>query len=1239
MTTVSKLQIVLEATTTAFDRGLRSATNTLNGFARQVGQMHDRMDGFVRRNQQAFDSMQRYGAVAGVSLVAVSAGLKVAVDEAIKFESAMADVKKVIDFDTPQAFKEMNDDIIKLSQSLPMSADGIAKIVANAGQTGIAKNELLKFAETAAKMATAFDITADEAGQALAEMRVAFKMNQAEVETLADKINYLGNTTPNTAKKIMEVVQRIGSLGGIAGVSADQITALAGSVTAVEPEVVATSLKNMMLAMTKGASATKSQREAMEGLGLSVEKVAKGMQVDSMGTFLDVIERIKKLPKELQVSTINDIFGSEALPVIAQFVDNTEILKTNLRAMGDSSKYAGSMLKEFEGMAGTTKAQMQIFSNNITAVKIALGNALLPTINSVMQSLAPFLQKMSEWANANPELVSKIALATTAILGLGVAIGAIGLIIPAIVSGMGVLVSVFGAIGSFVGMVSSAVSTIGVFGAVVAGLSFPVTTIVAGITALVAGGVLLWQNWDTVKAKADEVWFAIGEIVAMAVENVKSYFVGIGDWFGRVWEGIKTVISTKINEIKQAFFEWLSGMPVPVQEMVANIISIFEGMAMMWDIVKVSAQIAWQWIKDTANTTAQEVTTAWQTFISHLSVMWDNIKTYAKSAWDGVVAITKPIIDTLVNIIRAGLMVIVSVWQLQFTNIKLAVGVIFEGIKSVVSGGINAIKAILTAGLTVFASVFNAGFNLIKNTFTTTFNAIKALVRGDMAGVANAIRAGLSNAVSIIRSMVGNIVEAFRGLGSQLLQAGRDAIQGFINGVRQKMGEALSVAHDMANSVASTVKSALNIRSPSRVMRELGVWAGEGFVLGVSDKIKDAKQVANDLANALTSTLQDLHRQNFMLINDSNPLAELEYKLQFGELAKLTDKQKERLRELAKINLDIQKANEKTAESLRQQEQSAQNIAQANERSKSNYASLQKQIALFGNQSKVAEFDYDLKNGAFNGVDDMLLLREWSAIADLEKLQMQDKTKTAFTQMQGGLAGDMSPLAKLQKELDDRLRIIQDFENAHTGVELEAQLARRQAEEAYLTAKNNLMLDNYGKVFNGISGMTKSFFGEQSGIYRAMFAMEKGFAIAKAIIALKANIAEASKIGFPQNIPMIAGAVSQGMGIVNDIRSVVMPVGQAHDGIMSVPKSGTWNLEKGERVLPKHTAQNLDNTLNRLQGNGGGQVINISVTVNADSGDVQSSHDLGKNLGNAIKTAVQAELQKERRQGGLFYGR
>lgn len=1211
MATVSKLQIVLEATTTAFDRGLRSAQRSLTDFGRRTQDLHNRMDRFAKRNADALEGLQTAGQAAAVGLGAMAYGIKGAVDEAVKFEQAMAEVKKVMDFDTPKAFKQMQDDIIGMSQRLPMAADQIAQIMAAAGQAGIAQNELSQFTESAVKMGVAFDITAEQAGQAMAEMRVAFKMSQTEVETLADKINYLGNTTPNSADKILEVVQRIGSLGGVAGVSSDQIAALAGSITAVKPEVAATGIKNMMIYMTKGANATKAQKEAFDSLGLSAEQVAKNMQIDSMGTFLDVIERIKKLPKDLQVATINEIFGTEALPIIAQYVDSTDTLKKNLQAMGDASLYAGSMLAEFEGMAGTTQAQMQTFGNNVTAVKIALGSAFLPTINSVMQSLTPFLQSMADFASNNPELVTTITAIIAGALGLVTVLGGLALAFTAVTSGLGSIIAIGTMISGFVASISSAVSFVGAFGSALAMLGFPVTVVVAGITALIAVGVLLYRNWDTVKAKATELWQALPQMANDAWLAVQSAWNGVEAWFGGVWDSIK-----------QSFMAWLGGMPQPVQDMVANIGTIFSTLVSV-------AQMVWDSIVATAKWVSDGIVSAWQGLVGMVSTIWGEIK-----------SVVTAVIDSLAPIAKAGFEIFSSVAKVQFTAVKTVVSVVFEAIKAFLSAWVNSAKAIFTAGITVFASVFNAGFALIKNAFTTAFNVIRALVRGDMQGVANAIRTGLSNAVSIIRTMITNIVGVFKNLGSQLLQAGRDAIQGFINGVRQKVSEALNVARDMANSVASTVKSALNIRSPSRVMRELGAWAGEGFVLGVGDKIKDVKQVAQELANALTNTVQDLHRQHFMLTNHANPLADLEYKLQFGELAELTDKQKNRLRELAQINLDIQKANEATAESLRRQEQSAQTIATANERSKSNYDSLQKQIALFGNQSKLAEFDYEWASGKYADVDNMLLLRERSAIAELEQRERQDRAKNAFSQMQSSMAGELSPLAKLQKELDERLQIIKDFENAHTGVELEAQLARQQAEQAYLTAKNNLMLTTYEQGLGAVNGIIKSAFGEQSGIYRAMFAMEKGMALARVLLQNKVALANAwSSAPFPQNLPIVAKTAIE-TGVLSGAISAIEPIiGQAHDGIMSVPKSGTWNLEKGERVLPKHTAQNLDNTLSRLQGRGETNVIINNYT--SEKAEVQKNEngDIMVVIGKVIDAKINQRFMNARRQGGELYRR
>ena len=122
------------------------------------------------------DIAQKGLVAAGAGAVALSIPAKLAID----FESAMADVKKVVDFDTPQQFKQMENDIISMSTRLPMAAKDIAAIYAAGGQSGIAKNELTQFAETAVKMGVAFDITAEESGQAMAEMRTAFKMFSGE---------------------------------------------------------------------------------------------------------------------------------------------------------------------------------------------------------------------------------------------------------------------------------------------------------------------------------------------------------------------------------------------------------------------------------------------------------------------------------------------------------------------------------------------------------------------------------------------------------------------------------------------------------------------------------------------------------------------------------------------------------------------------------------------------------------------------------------------------------------------------------------------------------------------------------------------------------------------------------------------------------------------------------------------------------------------------------------------------
>jgi len=439
---------------------------------------------------------------------------------AIDFESQMADVRKVVDFDTPDQFKKMGDDIGRMSERLPMAATDIAKIIAAGGQSGIARDELLGFAEAAVKMGIAFDQTADESGDMMAKWRTSFKLTQGDVETLADKINYLGNTGPANTKQISDIVTRIGPLGEIAGLASGQIAALGATMAGVgvEQDVAATGIKNFMLAMTKGSAATKAQANAFKALRLDSKMVSKAMQDDAQGAVLDILDRIKTIDKDKQAGILSELFGTESITAIAPLLTNLDLLKGNLAKVGDASKYAGSMEGEYSSRAATTANNMQLLRGSVMSVAREVGNALLPGINAVVDQLRPWISQVADLVRNNPQLVRGIVIAGAAFTALRAAV--------------------------FAAMVATRLLG-------VAFAATPIGLIAVGIAAAAGLIVANWEKvgpfftalWDLIRAAAVPVmdmmktffeWTPLGQII--------KYWGPISAWFKKLWVGIKPYI-------------------------------------------------------------------------------------------------------------------------------------------------------------------------------------------------------------------------------------------------------------------------------------------------------------------------------------------------------------------------------------------------------------------------------------------------------------------------------------------------------------------------------------------------------------------------------------------------------------------------------------------------------------------------------------------------------------------------
>lgn len=342
------------------------------------------------------------------------------VQAAMQFESVMADVKKVVDFDTPGQFKQMGKDIITLSKNIPMTADGLAKIVAAGGQSGIARADLTQFASDAAKMGIAFDVTADQAGDMMAKWRTAFKMNQKEVVTLADKINYLGNTTAASAPLISDVVTRIGPLGAVGGLASGEIAAMGASLigSGIQSEVAATGLKNFILAMTAGASATKTQKETFKELGFEAEEMAAKMQKDAKGAIIELLTAINGMDKVKQSAILKDLFGKESISAIAPLLSNLENLKKNFDGVADASKYAGSMQAEFDARSKTTENSVLLMENRVKAAKIAIGNGLLPVVAEITEVLGGMATTIGDLAEEYPNVTKNVILFGSSVMGL-----------------------------------------------------------------------------------------------------------------------------------------------------------------------------------------------------------------------------------------------------------------------------------------------------------------------------------------------------------------------------------------------------------------------------------------------------------------------------------------------------------------------------------------------------------------------------------------------------------------------------------------------------------------------------------------------------------------------------------------------------------------------------------------------------------------------------------------------------
>ena len=375
-----RLAGALDGATTAFGRQMERMRR-LETMQTRIAEARERMD----RSLATAANLSFVGNASMMTGRRILTALSGPVQQAVEFESAMSDVRKVVDFDTPESFAQMSDDILRLSTRIPMAADGLAQIVAAGGQSGIAREELTRFAEMAAKIGVAFDISADLAGTSMASIKTAMGLTLDETGALFDAMNHLSNNSAARADQTLDFMNRAGASGATFGFSNTETLAIGAAMIAAGAgaDTAATSFRNMGRALTRGASATKRQSEAMQTLGLDAEQVARDMQRDAVGTTAAVLQRLRELPEHMQASVMSDLFGDEARE-LTKLINNAELLPQLLSMVAEERQYLGSAEAEYAARAETTANNLQLMRNQMARLGVSIGEVVLPPLNDLL---------------------------------------------------------------------------------------------------------------------------------------------------------------------------------------------------------------------------------------------------------------------------------------------------------------------------------------------------------------------------------------------------------------------------------------------------------------------------------------------------------------------------------------------------------------------------------------------------------------------------------------------------------------------------------------------------------------------------------------------------------------------------------------------------------------------------------------------------------------------------------------
>lgn len=674
--------------------------------------------------------------------LAAGGGIASTIEKALDMSSL--NTKIDITFDVPEESKESVRSAVKGIQAYGVDAEaaleGVRRQWALNKDATDAQNDTI--VRGAAAISTAFaGVDFTELIQETNEIGAALQISNHDALALVDSLLKAG-FPPEQLDTIAEYGQQMKD----AGFSAQEVQAIfeAGIDTKTwNIDNLNDGVKEARIQMaTFGLEVDENLGKLVEKSGISSKQfqdwgkaVAAGGQEGSKAmsevvTWLDSIDN-----KELKNELATKVFGTK-------WEDQGQNMIAVFNGVADAAD------KTTENTNGLYETMGKVNADPAVQLQQALTN-MNTALQPVLTSIADLVTKIATWVSENPKLAATI---TAIVTGLGIFIGIIMGLIP------------------IIGAMSAGAAALGIGLMPLIGI---VAGVVAGIAALIAIGILLYKNWDEIKAKAIETWGVIK------------------DWFAETWEAIKT----KTAEIWMGLKAWLSNTWNSIKETATNVwTSIKNFFSDTWNNIKQKTSEVWNAIKsffsDTWNGIKNTFNTIISTIVDFVQEKWDNIKTNT---------------STIFNAIKSK---ITEIWN----GIKTWLSETVEGIKNTVRDKFENLKSAVQEKMTGAKDKIIEIWNTAKS-FLQNINLLqigKDIIQGLIDGIADKAKALYDKA----REIANTVKDFFTGLfdinsPSRWMRdmIGKNMMQGWIDGIKSMEAKVLAVSSDMGELMKPTSPS------------------------------------------------------------------------------------------------------------------------------------------------------------------------------------------------------------------------------------------------------------------------------------------------------------------------------------------------------------------------------------------------------------------------------------------------